>query len=160
MLPECSPAIEAYVELLVVRGAPDALTTAAATAFAEAQVDIDRVRRIRRALYTDEVARKKKAPLAQQLKSVNRLLDLCERIESIPDDAKPIYEFTEGLPAVAEFLRTFRLTPETPTLEAGMSNLASKLAKLWRYERRALSRRDKAAKRYQMLCSAISATGV
>ncbi len=157
MLPEYAPAIEAYVAQLVTNAASDALR-AAAIAYAEAQVDVDRVRRSRQALYADEEARKKKIPVRQQLNNAKRMLDLCERIEAIQDDLRPIYEFREGLPAVAEFLQTFRLTPETPTLEAGIGVLASKLCKLWRYERRALSRRDKAAKRFQALCSA-SATG-
>jgi hypothetical protein len=150
ILPEYSPAVNAYIELIVGESASKELR-AAARVFAEAQTDIDRVRRARLALYADEDARTKKLPVREQLKTAIGLLDLQERIEAIPDDQRPIYELREGLLAVQEFLATFRLRPEVPTLEAGMDVLASKLAKLWRYERRALSRRSKAAKNLQLL---------
>ncbi len=134
MVPECSSAVQEYMSLLIEEGAPDAIRDTARI-FAEAQVDIDRVRQVRRALYEDGDARTKKISTSQKLKTSIAMLDLVERIETLPDTS-PLPEFRDALPAVAEFLRTFKITPETPTLEAGMRTLAPQLAKLWRYEKR------------------------
>lgn len=151
MLPECSPAVKAYMSQLTEECDLEAIREAARL-FAEAQVDIDRVRQVRRALYEDGDARTKQPPTGQQLKNAVAMLDLTERVEALPD-TNPIPEFREALPALVEFFRTFKLTPETPTLEAGMAILAPQLAKLWRYERRALSRRDKAGEKLKILYS-------
>jgi hypothetical protein len=44
--------------------------------------------------------------------------------------------------------------PKPVSLELGMGVLAPQLLKLWRYEKRAMSRRDKAAEHFHLLCSA------
>ena len=154
MVPECSPAVEAYVAELVGEGA-SAEIRAAAIAFGEAQADVDRVRRIRLELYKNGEARTKKMPASQKLKTAIGMLKIIDRINYIDslEDDRPIYEFREALPAVAEFLSSFKLNPGTPTLEGGMTVLAPQLARLWRYERRALSRRRKAGERLRLLCS-------
>lgn len=151
MVPECSPTVKAHISHLTHEKAPESIREAARI-FAEAQADIDRVRQVRRALYEDGDARTKKIPTGQKLKTAIAILDLVEKIDALPDTS-PLPEFRDALPAVAEFLRTFKLKPETPTLEAGMRTLAPQLAKLWRYERLALSRRDKAGEQLRVLYS-------
>ncbi len=158
LLPECSPAVENYLGQLMAEGASDHIREAA-IAYAEAQVDVDRVRQARLALYDDEQARTIKTGTSQRLKDANRLLDLIERADSIPIDHEPIYIFREGLETLSDDLRAIKISPGVPTLEAGMRILAPKLAKLWRYEKRALSRRDQAGERLQILYAQMTNQG-
>jgi hypothetical protein len=156
MLPEYQPAVNAYVALLVGDDASNEIRAAAIT-FAEAQVDIDRVRRRRQALYEDGKAREKQPTrrersrsIRAQLKYLNGFLKLFEESgqDTLPGVSQQ--EFDANYKALS-------CEPKPVSLEAGMGVLAPQLLKLWRYEKRAMARRDKAAEHLQLLRSAADA---
>jgi hypothetical protein len=156
MLPEYEPAVKAYVALLVGHDASNEIR-ASAIAFAEAQVDIDRVRRRRHALYEDEKAREKQPTrrersrsLRAQLKYLDGFLKL---FEASGQDTLPGVSQHE---VVANY-KALSCEPKPVGLAAGMGVLAPQLLKLWRYEKRAMARRDKAAEHLHLLCSSAAA---
>jgi hypothetical protein len=158
MLTECTPAVEVYVALLVGEGAPSQLR-AAAIEFAEAQVDVDRVRRARQGLYQDPGARLMR-PTNREAQEANK-----QKIRYI----RTLWRYHKklGLVIIANFshkefherMEALTLNPMPLSLEESMGELAPKLTKLWRYEKRALSRRDKAAERLLLLCAPADAAG-
>ncbi len=152
MLPEYEPVVHEYAAQLVGGDASSELRVAA-MAFAEAQVDIDRVRRIRHALYSDEKAREKQSTrreisrsLFAQLRYLDHFLKLFEKSGQDTLPGVDPNEVVAGYEALS-------CKPKPLSLEAGMGVLAPQILKLWRYEKRAISRRDKASEDFQFLCS-------
>lgn len=157
ILPECTPAVNNYVAQLVGDDAPGALR-AAAIAFAEAQVDIDRVRRSRQALYADEKAwerqptrREVSRSIWAQLKYLDGVLERFLKTGQVTLPGVFRYDIASQFVALD-------CEPEpVDSLELGIGALAPQLLKLWRYEKRAMARRDKAAEQFRLLRSAVGA---
>lgn len=150
VLPECTQAVNTYVEQLIEEGTSREMK-AAAVAFAEAQVDVDRVRRARVLLYEDPNRRRMRPTFreAQQarkekMKYLNSFWRFDKKLGVVFISRLPQPEFDERVAALT-------LEPKPLSLEESLGALAPSLKKLWRYERRALSRRDKAARRLQAL---------
>jgi hypothetical protein len=121
--------VERLAHVIAGRGA-DPIRLERARRIAEAQIDVLRVRRARYALLADPRARVKQ-PSARQLirayKQLRRGRELDER----------------GRPARLA-LGEANAQALPPSFEAGLDALAAQLARLDRYERRALSRRNSA----------------
>jgi hypothetical protein len=134
------PALGARIECLAraVAG-PDAdpLRVECARRVAEAQIDLLRVRRARRALLADPSPRVKKPNARQLIGVAKRLLrggEMDENGETVM--LAPNCMNAQGAPT---------------TLEQGIEALAAELARLDRYERRALSRRKTAIRNFDRL---------
>jgi hypothetical protein len=144
-LPEYSPRVEAYVAELVGEEASDELKVAAVS-FAEAQVDIDRVRVARLELYEDERSRLVKRSKGDARRVTREKLNYLNSLIT--------YDKKTGEPHIlpvtkAEFderIASFDREKNPLSLEERLGVLAPQLAKLWRYESRALARRDRAEK--------------
>jgi hypothetical protein len=152
MLPEYEHAVNAYLAQLVGHDASSEIR-AAAIALAEAQVDIDRVRRSRHALYENDKAREKKPTRREVSRSLNAQLKYLDGIlklfEISGQDTLPGVSQHE---VVAQY-EALSCVPKPVSLELGMAVLAPQLLKLWRYEKRAIARREKAAELLHLLCS-------
>ena len=108
---------------------PDNAMWTAARHFAEAQLDLDRIRLIRLHTLQEEIV-KIRIPTAKQLA---RILDLSERA---PFDPKALVE--------AERLSRMHVEVSKPPVHEKYKMIGSLLHRIDRYERRALSRRRKA----------------
>ena len=150
-LPIFEGEVEKYFQQLVNKGMSRAAKLEA-RAIAITLVEIDRVRRMRTFLYNNPVTRL-------------RFLTKRERDERLMAafkyfDSQYIYDReTETVLGYKEinfehakmFLEASREKSESVSFEQGIANISAMLSKLWRYERRALRLRDKAAKRLQIL---------
>ena len=147
VLPTYAPEIEKYLAELVDDTAPEAVKSAA-EAFAQAQVDVDRVRRARHLLFADPETKQK--PLSQR--EVGRRLSLAHKyfLSQVIFDRETGEVVDYKVKNVEEANRILDLAscaPEAISLAEGMAILAPTLWRLWRYEVRALRKRDQAAKR-------------
>jgi hypothetical protein len=134
------PALGAEIERLAraVAG-PDAdpLRLEGARRIAEAQIDVLRVRRARYAMLADPSGRVTKPSARQLIDAAKRLLRGGAAEESFE--------------AVLLAPRGVKAQGAPPTLEDGVEALAGELARLDRYERRALSRRKSAIRNFDSL---------
>ena len=134
------PALGAEIERLALAIAgrdADPLRLECARRVAEAQIDVLRVRRARRALLADPSPRVKKPNARQLIGVAKRLLrggEANENGEAVM--LAPNCMNAQGAPT---------------TLEQGIEALAAELARLDRYERRALSRRKTAIRNFDSL---------
>ena len=143
--------VEKYFHQLVNKGMSRAAKLEA-RAVAIALVEIDRVRRLRAFLYNSP------ATCLRFLTKRERGQRLLAAVKYF--DSQYIYDKeTERVIGYKEinfdhakiFLEASREKSEPISFEQGIANISAMLSKLWRYERRALRFRDKAAKRLQML---------
>lgn len=150
-LDECSQDIQAFAQQLIDHSSSEEKKSVA-LACAQAQVEINRVRRVRQALYSDPKAREKK--LTRRV--VDRLLRLKLRMVNktwaIDEKTGDLLINESLLAAYLPEMLKIKIDPEPQSLEQGMRQLAPKLAKLDRYERRAFSQRRKAIARLGALC--------
>jgi hypothetical protein len=151
MLQEFAPVVIEYARQLAGEDASKEMK-AAAIAFGEAQADIDRVRQRRRALYEDAKAREKQPGRRETARSLNAQLNYLERFlrlfersgaDTLPGISRE--EIVAGYEALS-------CAPKPASLELGMGVLGPQLLRLWRYEKRAMARRDKAAEDFRLLC--------
>lgn len=153
MLPEFAPEVEAYAAQIAGDEAPGDVRTAA-IAFAEAQVDIDRVRRARLLLYQDTRRRLMKPTIREAQEATKQKL---RYLGSLFRENKKL-GMVFFVPIVKEEfdarVAALTLEPKPLSLEESLGVLAPSLTKLWRYERRALSRRDRAERRLRQLWGA------
>lgn len=141
--PDYSADIQAVLEQLIEDDASDEAKTAA-TEIAEAQIDINRVRHARVALYEEPKAREKKLS-RQEFDTLIRLkLRMLDKIWKIDDKTGELLISQELADLYAPIMAEIKLSPIPQSLEQGIGQLQPSLAILWRYERRALSRRRKA----------------
>jgi hypothetical protein len=152
MLQEFAPVVIDYARQLAGEDASKEMK-AAAIAFGEAQADIDRVRQRRRALYEDEKARVKQPGRREISRSLNAQLNYLERFLQLFEQSGE-----DTLPGISpeEIVAGFDALSRAPTpvsLEVGIGVLAPQLLRLWRYEKRAMARRDKAAEDFRLLCA-------
>jgi hypothetical protein len=134
--PALGAEIERLARAIAGRGV-DPSRLECASRIAEAQVDLLRVRRARYALLADPSVRVKKP-------NARRLIGVAKRLLRGG-------EADEGGEAVMLALRGMNAQGDPPTLEAGIEALAAELARLDRYERRALSRRKTAIHNFDSL---------
>ncbi len=152
MLTECSPAVEAYVAQLIGEGASSQLR-AAAIEYAEAQVDVDRVRRARQDLYQDPGARLMRPTVREAQEGIKQKLRYLSSLFRVDNRLGLVFIVKFCHKEFHERINALTLTPLPLSLEESMGELAPKLTKFWRYEKRALSRRDKAEERLRLLCA-------
>lgn len=152
MLPECSPAVASYVAQLIGEGAPDQVR-AAAIEFAEAQVDVDRVRLARQSLYQDSTTRLMRPTIRDAQEATKKRLRYLNSLFRVDNKLGLVFIVKFSKEELHARIEELTLTPKPLSLEESMGKLAPKLTKLWRYERRALSCRDKAAERLRDLCA-------
>jgi hypothetical protein len=152
MLTECSPAVEAYVAQLIGEGASSQIR-AAAIEFAEAQVDVDRVRRARQGLYQDPGARLMRPTIREAQEATKQKLRYLNTLFRVNNKLGLVFFAKFSKEELDARMEALTLNPMPLSLEESMGELAPKLTKLWRYEKRALSRRDKAAERLRILCA-------
>ena len=146
-----APEIEKYLSELVDDTASDAVKLEAA-AFAQAQVDVDRVRMARHLLLADPKTKQK--PLSQR--EVGKRLNLANKyfLSQVIFDRETDEVVDYKVKNVEEARRILELAscaPEAISLAEGMAILAPTLWRLWRYEVRALRKRDQAAKQLRAL---------
>ena len=110
---------------------------ATASRVAEAQIDLRRIASMRVAILSDPTARAKKPNVSELRKKLNAI----KRIKNEDLAAELMQEFIEG--------DDFKDRPQT--LEQGIGQLAQKLLRLERYERRAFSRLKAAAREVEAL---------
>lgn len=150
-LPIFEGEVEKYFQQLVNKGMSRAAKLEA-RAVAIALVEIDRVRRLRAFLYNSPV---------RQLRFLTKR-ERDQRLLAATDYFLSQYIYDEKTESVVgyknfnfEEVKMFRelisAKSEPISFEQGVANIADMLAKLWRYERRALRLRDEAAKRLQIL---------
>ncbi len=147
VLPAYAPEIEKYLAELVDDTACEAVKFQAA-AFAQAQVDVDRVRMARHLLFADHKTKQK--PLSER--EVERRLNLANKYflsQVIFDrDTGEVVDYkVKNVEETNRILDLASCAPEAISLAEGMAILAPTLWRLWRYEVRALRKRDQAAKR-------------
>jgi hypothetical protein len=134
------PAIGAEIERLaqaVAGPGADPLRLECARRIAEAQIDVLRVRRARYALLADPSVRVKKSNARRLIGVAKRLL----RGGEADENGEAVMLAPKGMNAQGA----------PTTLEQGVEALAAKLARLDRYERRALSRRKTAIRNFDSL---------
>jgi hypothetical protein len=124
--PSLDEEVERLARAIAGEGA-DPVRFERARRIAEAQVDLMRVRGIRRALLSDPKARIR----PPSLKDVSRILDLLGQDQQIDESLAPAVYALGGRNPEGDF----------PSLEESIGVLARELIRLDRYERRALSRR-------------------
>jgi hypothetical protein len=147
VLPAYAPEIEKYLAELVDETASEAVKLEAA-AFAQAQVDVDRARIARHLLLADPKTKQK--PLSQR--EVGKRLNMANKyfLSQVIFDRETDEVVDYKVKNVEEARRILELAscaPEAISLAEGMAILAPTLWRLWRYEVRALRKRDQAAKR-------------
>ena len=150
-LPIFDSEVEKYFQQLVNKGMSRAAKLEA-RAISIALVEIDRVRRLRAFLYNSPVRclrfLKKRERDKRLLAATDYFLSQYiydEKTESVVGYKD--FNFEE----VIMFRELMSAKSEPISFEQGVANIADMLAKLWRYERRALRLRDEAAKRLQIL---------
>jgi hypothetical protein len=134
------PALGAEIEGLArAIAGPDAdpLRLEGARRIAQAQIDVRRVRRARYAMLADPSGPVKKPKARQLIGMAKRLL----RGGAADESLEAVLLALQGMKAQSR--------PTTP--EAGIEGLAEELARLDRYERRALSRRKTAIRNFDSL---------
>lgn len=150
-LDECSQDIQAFAQQLLDHSSSEEKKSVA-LACAQGQVEINRVRRVRQALYSDPKAREKK--LTRRV--IDRLLRLKLRMVNktwaIDENTGDLLINETLLAAYLPEMLKIKFDPEPQSLEQGMRQLAPKLAKLDRYERRTFSQRRKAVAHLRALC--------
>ncbi len=152
MLTVCLPAVQAYVALLIGEGASCQLR-AAAIEFAEAQVDVDRVRSVRQGLYQDPRARLMRPTIRQAQRATKERLKYINSLWRIDKKTGEVIVAKVLQKEVDDRVAALTLRSKPLSLEESLGEMAPQLTKLWRYERRALTRRDKAAERIRILCA-------
>lgn len=136
MDPAVSEEIDRLSRLIAGEGAGVALLECARRV-AEAQVDVLRVRRARYLLLADPQARRREI-------DGRRIILICSRmLRGRPIDAADMAFYQEFTAQIG------KPTPP-PSLAEGLDLLAAKLARLERYERRALSRRKFAIREFDL----------
>jgi hypothetical protein len=142
-LPDFSGDIQAVLEQLIDNNASDDAKVAA-TEIAEAQVDINRVRHARASLYENPEAREKKLTSHELDKNLRLMHRMVNKTWVIDDKTGDLLINHNLLSMYLPLMAQINLKPIPQSLEEGIGQLQPSLAKLWRYERRALSRRRKA----------------
>jgi len=145
-----SPEIERYLQQLIDDQTPAAAKEEAFN-IASAQVDIDRARRIRLSLYDNPTARVKKPTQREAARALNAQVRFLDSLYFYNEETGQAHFFVKTPEKIEEFDALFSLDKKDVRLEEGMGILAPTLSKLWRYESRALTRRDKAVKRFRAL---------
>jgi len=119
-----------------------------ARAIAVALVEIDRVRRIRQSLYNSPQIRLKHLSgreISHRLLWARKYFDSQVIYDKKTDEVIDFrYINFEVVTTIRELIS---IKPTPISFEEGVANIAAMLAKLWRYERRALRRRDEEAQR-------------
>ena len=143
--------VEKYFHQLVNKGMSRAAKLEA-RAVAIALVEIDRVRRLRAFLYNSPATCLR---LLTKRERGQRLLAAFKYFDSqyiYDKETERVTGYKEmNLEEAKFFLQISKEKSEPISFEQGIANISAMLSKLWRYERRALRLRDKAAKRLQML---------
>lgn len=123
----------------------------AATAIAEAELDLMRIRRVKCDLMSDPKAREKKlsrkeiAAVGRKFREEKKRIDALEKSRRLSEwDA-----FDEACELVA--CVDCALEPKPRSLEQGMGLLATHIARIGRYERRVLTRRRRAIEAFDAL---------
>lgn len=123
-----------------------------ARALAVALVEIERVRRIRQSLYNSPQTRLKHLS-GREIS--HRLLWATKYFDSqviYDKETEEVIDFRYiNFEEAKLILELSSIKPKPISFEEGVANLAGMLAKLWRYERRALRRRDEAAQHLRIL---------
>ncbi len=123
-----------------------------ARAVAVALVEIERVRRVRQSLYDSPQIRLKHL-LGREIS--HRLLWARKYFDSqviYDKETEEVIDFRYiNFEEAKLIIELSSIKPKPISFEEGVAYLAGMLAKLWRYERRALRRRDEAAQRLRIL---------
>ena len=149
-LEEYSQEIQIFAQQLTEHSSSEEVKSVAFIC-AQAQVEINRVRHLRQALYADPEAREKRLRrrvLDQRLRVKLRMLD---KIWTINEKTGDIIINGSLVSLYLPLILSIKFDPEPQSLEQGIRQLAPKLAKLDRYERRAFSQRRKAIARLKAL---------
>ena len=150
-LPIFDSEVEKYFHQLANRGMSREAKLEA-RAVAVALVEIDRVRRVRQFLYNSPQIRLKHLS-GREIE--HRLLWARKYFDSqviYDKETEEVIDFRYiNFEEVKIILELSSIKPTPISFEEGVANLAGMLAKLWRYERRALRRRDEAATRLRIL---------
>jgi hypothetical protein len=150
--PQLGGEVENLAQIIAGQGA-NAVRFEAARRIAEAEIDLLRVRRARRALLVDPTARVKLS-----IRQLRRMIKVpMRRADAIIAEKGGDYAriFDEDLEVLMDEIQSLAdgeiLDSMIPTFEEGFGVLAVKLMRLDRYERRALSRRKTAIREFDGL---------
>jgi hypothetical protein len=147
-LSQYSSEIDNYLHQLIDDQTPEAAKEEALI-IAYAQVDIDRARRIRLSLYNNPTARVKKPTQREADRIFNAQVRFVDSLYFYNEETGQAHFFIKMPEKIEEGEVLFSLDKKDVSLEEGVGVLAPTLSKLWRYESRALTRRDKAIKRFR-----------
>ena len=151
VLPAYAPEIEKYLAELVDVTASEGVKSVA-EAFAQAQVDVDRVRMARHLLFADPKTKEK--PLSGR--EVERRLNMANKyflsqVIFNRDTGEVVDYKVKNVEETNRILDLASCAPEEISLEEGVAILAPTLLRLWDYEVRALRKRDRAAEQLRAL---------
>lgn len=121
-------------------------------ALALALVEIERVRHLRQSIYNSPLTRLKHLSSREVSRRLNAALKYYDNLVIYDRKTKEVIGFRTVSFEVDRLIKKLTsLEPEPISFEQGFANLAPMIAKLWRYERCALRRRDEAAQRLRIL---------
>lgn len=142
--------VESLARRIAGEGA-SAQRLSAASSIAEADFDLERVRRVRLDIMSDPKAREKWVSRAE-LALVNReMRKMFKRVDANERSRKfTVAQINEQADEVAYYVES-ALKPMSQTLEQGIGVIATILSRIDRYERRALARRRRAIEEFDAL---------